>query len=485
MAGLLNRTLRWGVLASLVAGLAPALAHAGVGLSVVPSAPPAVTVGQAGQAASLAIANVSADGSGQTGYGDDTVQLASITYVPSCASTVVGTDCPADALDPGVLVPNPLTGTGQAGTACAGRTFSFVLADANQGKYALVPNAPVTLGPSSGPVAASRCVIAFALDVAKVPLDANLGAAGPQTGQKSGAAAVDTGVNNPGNTGSGAGTSQSTVRAQPTIATVASPAIALGGGTLTAAATVRGLANAVTGTSPGTVEFRLYGPGDATCATAIATRPGVALDVAHGVGTATSAPGYAPTAAGTYRWRALYSGDASNAPANGACDVAGASVVVAPAVVPPPAAAPPPPPAALSPTAAIAGSSVAAPARDRTATRVVLGGAGAVSPLRREVSTRITCPAVETGGCSGRAVFTLAFRNGVVPRQIRLGSATFALKPGASARVARKLSRAQYVRLREGRGRRLRVEATSRDAAGNVAKSARTSKLELFVLAPR
>ena len=73
-----------------------------------------------------------------------------------------------------------------------------------------------------------------------------------------------------------------------------------------------------------TVEFRLYGPDDATCASVPVFTSTVAVSDA---GTATSAP-FTPRRAGTYRWRAFYSGDANNDPASGFCNAPGERVVV-------------------------------------------------------------------------------------------------------------------------------------------------------------
>ncbi len=123
--------------------------------------------------------------------------------------------------------------------------------------------------------------------------------------------------------------------AQPAIATVASPNIVLGSGTLTDQATVSGLVSPVTsGPGAGTVEFRLYGPADTTCATPILTRSTVALTYNAGqtTGSASSAPGFTPTQAGVYRWRAFYSGDANNLAVSGTCNDPSESTVVTAAV---------------------------------------------------------------------------------------------------------------------------------------------------------
>ena len=78
----------------------------------------------------------------------------------------------------------------------------------------------------------------------------------------------------------------------------------------------------------GTITFRLYGPS----ATAVCTAGNLVFTsnavTVTGNGAYPSAPGFAPTAAGTYRWIASYSGDANNAATAGLCDDANESVVI-------------------------------------------------------------------------------------------------------------------------------------------------------------
>ena len=50
---------------------------------------------------------------------------------------------------------------------------------------------------------------------------------------------------------------------------------------------------------------------------------------------------FTPTVAGTYRWRARYSGDANNVAVEGLCNAANENVTVTQPATPPP---PPPPP---------------------------------------------------------------------------------------------------------------------------------------------
>ncbi len=95
--------------------------------------------------------------------------------------------------------------------------------------------------------------------------------------------------------------------AGPSITTTPSGSVPVGGN-ISDSATVIG------GASPtGSVVFELFGPGDSTCATPIATRTGTLND-----GSAASGNVVANTA-GTYNWVATYSGDANNNPAVSPC----------------------------------------------------------------------------------------------------------------------------------------------------------------------
>lgn len=108
-------------------------------------------------------------------------------------------------------------------------------------------------------------------------------------------------------------------KAAPTLVTQAGPAIATGAST-TDTATLAGSFAAT-----GTIAFKLYGPGDPTCA-----RPAVATWTSNvsGNGNATTGP-VVLGAPGTYGWTASYSGDANNAAATTACNDPKESVVVA------------------------------------------------------------------------------------------------------------------------------------------------------------
>ena len=124
------------------------------------------------------------------------------------------------------------------------------------------------------------------------------------------------------------GTTTMSVVVGARLKTTPSPGIVLGAGALSISATVDGRANP----SPAaTLDFRLYGPEDATCAAAPAFQQlGVRYPLAGGpVSSAT----FTPVLAGTYRWSVSYSGDPSNLPTPLAC--AASVVVMAPPALPP------------------------------------------------------------------------------------------------------------------------------------------------------
>ncbi|MCW2766601.1 MAG: hypothetical protein JWO11_2560 [Nocardioides sp.] len=105
-------------------------------------------------------------------------------------------------------------------------------------------------------------------------------------------------------------------KAGPALTTTASPGGALGIA-VTDTATLTGGQSAT-----GTITFKLYGPDNATCAGAPVftnTKP---------LAGATQSAAFTPTAPGTYRWTASYSGDANNLAATGACNAAHESVVI-------------------------------------------------------------------------------------------------------------------------------------------------------------
>jgi hypothetical protein len=117
-----------------------------------------------------------------------------------------------------------------------------------------------------------------------------------------------------------------TVVEGPTITTLASGSVQVGGDISDTAT----LSNGVTPT--GTITFMLFGPNDATCGgTAVFT----STKNVTGNGSYIS-DSFTPTAAGTYRWVASYSGDVNNDPATGVCNDPNESVVVTSSPPPPP-----------------------------------------------------------------------------------------------------------------------------------------------------
>ena len=88
------------------------------------------------------------------------------------------------------------------------------------------------------------------------------------------------------------------------------------------------------GDSPtGSLVFKLFGPNDATCGNAPAYVS--SSQTVDGAGKYSSGS-FAPTAAGTYTWQALYSGDSNNPPVTTACSGIPAETVTVTAVAPQP-----------------------------------------------------------------------------------------------------------------------------------------------------
>jgi len=312
-------------IAATVAGLAclvllPATAQAGVGASAVPSFPTDVTVGNAGLAASIELRNTNLDSNAADtntvcNFGDGDPCPAGdpgITLIPSCSRLGPFSSCAG--AEPGVFRISDVA-TGEAGTACAGMAFNVGLIDPANGQVRFTPQggAHVTL-PGTG----SICRIGFTFSVLRAPTaDQNASTAGIQTVQ-----VTDNTQFAGGLTASARGTSFGTTvhKATPGLATAASSGTTVGG-QLTDTAVVSGLVSP----AGGTVDFRLYGPADASCA-----RPPVFESLGRPVGPdggAVSEP-FTPTRAGDYRWRAFYSGDANNEAVSGECNAANENVTV-------------------------------------------------------------------------------------------------------------------------------------------------------------
>ncbi|MEV4421109.1 hypothetical protein AB0L40_14180 [Patulibacter sp. NPDC049589] len=308
------------LLAAVAAALGgTATASAGVGVAVVPGIPVSVTVGDTALPVALQLTNVSANLVGEVEYDTDSYRVDDVTLVPSCGSPAFGADCAVGSRDPGVLVPRS-TGLGRAGTACGGVAFTISSIDPVQGKYRFSPATPILLGPSVSALSSRQCVVDYTVDVRRSPAIDSSAVTGLQTDQTAFVQVTSLSAGaHLGQTGGGIGTARTTVlRARPSIATVASPGVDVGG-RLTDQATVSGLQSPVAGS---TVTFALYppsaGPQCSGAPVATSTVPAV---ISGSTATATSAA-YEPTVAGTYRWIATFDGDANNAPISGVCDEA-------------------------------------------------------------------------------------------------------------------------------------------------------------------
>jgi|GEM_PF-79798 len=311
--------------------LAPAAAPAGAGFVAFPST---VTVGQAGVPASIGFQNTSiAPNTSSVCNAEDPIPPCGgrgILLVPSCFQ-LAGGACTAAGADPGVFAIAP-TAAGRLGTACGGMAFAVAVVDPGLGTVHFKPQpagAHVTL-----PVGGPSCLIDFTLDVLRSPIDQDPTTPGAQTAEaiEHGEFVGPLGPGSPNASHRGTAGGPTVLRAAPSaIVTRASPGFAVGsGGMLTDTATVTGRVNPQ---GAATVTFVLYGPDDTACTGAPAFSSTVAYPVAGGPVTSGS---LVPTQAGTYRWRAAYSGDANNLPVSGLCNDPAEVVVVA--------AAPPPPP---------------------------------------------------------------------------------------------------------------------------------------------
>ncbi len=119
----------------------------------------------------------------------------------------------------------------------------------------------------------------------------------------------------------------------PKITTMASPSVAVGGA-VTDTATLTGGMNPT-----GSIVFRIYQPSDTTCAGPAVGGSTVAItDPA-----ATVSQPYNPPIAGTFKWKAFYTGDHLNGAVASKCDDPNESVAVTPGPPPPPGSGPKPP----------------------------------------------------------------------------------------------------------------------------------------------
>jgi hypothetical protein len=315
--------------------LVPASAEATVSANMQVKLPFDATVGQTGLPASITLLNTNgfpdeAATNTVCNAGDASPCLpteAGIAVVPSCQQSSGSGDCAAAGADPGVFALSA-TGTGRAATDCAGTTFNVVSAGDSFGTVRFVPQPAGSHVMLAG--ANHSCTIDFTVDVLKVPRDAQEFSPGAQTVAPGRHTQHSAGATDDGLTVSNEATISRASSAS--VATTASPDVALGAGSLTDSATVSGLTSPQTGAS---VDFKLYGPDDATCAGTPVFTSTKSVGVSGSTATATSDP-FTPTQVGTYRWIASYGGDANNLGKAGACNDANESTTVTTPAPPPP-----------------------------------------------------------------------------------------------------------------------------------------------------
>ena len=222
------------VAVTVVAGLAvphPARAQvSGLSVAVAPIFPSSVQLGAQNLPAVLTVTNQSGGS-----FGSQSVRITDIRLNPSCSGGPSGSvPCsqaegrPA-AASPVFNVDSPATG--EAGTACAGTTFTVSAPNA-AGTVVLTPSVPVTLGP------AARCAIAMTFDVKQRPLDgatvavAMVSAQTPPPGQSGSAASA---------TASGTSVLIQVAQATPTVATLAAPRALEEGSAFSGTAVITGI----------------------------------------------------------------------------------------------------------------------------------------------------------------------------------------------------------------------------------------------------
>jgi hypothetical protein len=319
-----------------VLGCVPASAQAAVLAGTSVTFPSSAAAGDTGLSASITLSNLNTNADAAVANGvcnaDDAglpcaTPEPGVTLVPSCTQ-VDPSGCTPGGADPGAFAVSP-TATGRVGSACAGMTFTTAIVDPTFGTVRFSPPAGtrVVLPPGT------PCQIDFTVDVLKSPASNPVTFGGGMrqlTSHRQFGGPFD-----PGSRSSLArdvtlfGTS--VYRQWPLLNTITSPSVTLGE-QVSATATVRDRRNPRAG---GTIDFRLYAPGDSTCTGApVFESLGVPYPVDGGPVTSQA---FTPARAGFYRWATTYSGDTSNFPAINLCGWAN-FIVRAPA--PAPASAP-------------------------------------------------------------------------------------------------------------------------------------------------
>ena len=235
-------------------------AFADVLLSVTPTFPTTVVVGQTGVPASLTITNVSSSPDNAAPVQLEVLfpGVPAIALTPSCGTPVP--TGPGDCLLPDLEVfAVSSTGTGAPGTACEGVDFTINVANPVSRKLSFEPAGPVVLQPPGSALA--TCTIDFTFDVLRLPILDSQPAPGVQTSPIAYASGRNTTTMT---TGDGVSATSVTVLVPPSgIATTATPTAPLGS-PISDAAVVTGVG--ILPTPTGTVTFTVFGPDDATCA---------------------------------------------------------------------------------------------------------------------------------------------------------------------------------------------------------------------------
>src|SRR5882672_6427150 len=100
----------------------------GARLGIGPTMPTSTTVGAKGVAVFISLTNLSEPTDGKINIPKD-----AITFTPSCGALPGGAMPPCPAPDPGVFALSA-TGTGRAGTDCAGQTYAIAQSTAATGE---------------------------------------------------------------------------------------------------------------------------------------------------------------------------------------------------------------------------------------------------------------------------------------------------------------------------------------------------------------
>ena len=151
---------------ALISGIflmSPGLTFAGIGGSDVPTVTSPVTVGQTGLPWSFTITNTSTTPNDV--HNVQVLTANNIFFTTTCGTAAGDGNCPAGSQEAAnTITISPLTGTGQAGTACAGVSFT-VAATGNPNEYLFTPGANVILGPSNVGGNAARCQVNFTVNI--------------------------------------------------------------------------------------------------------------------------------------------------------------------------------------------------------------------------------------------------------------------------------------------------------------------------------